>query len=336
MLAGYSGRQLLVGLAVAALVAVLAAMVLVLQQLVARYGAVLLRLQALEQGPGAAPTAPAFALPDLDGETVSLEVVLERGRPVLVAFLDPDCAHCGELVPDLARWQAAEDGVEVLVLSTGSVGANREKMASAPSLRVLLQDDWEVAKAYEIDGTPGAVLVGLDGRIAAPTAYAVDGIRSLHADVSAAIADAWGHEHHDHDHEGLHQVEPRPLAVGDPLPDVRVTTQAGDALEVADLPDDAVLLFWRTDCGFCEQITDDVRGAERDSEVYLVTGTPLEELRASGLSSPVLRERGSELSDALGVPGTPSAARVRGGAVDSELAVGGPAVLGLLGARVRA
>ena len=129
-------------LGVVLLLAVLATMALALRTLIRRYGAVLLRLEAIEQASGLAVPQPApdFRLPDLDGVEVGLDDVLADGRPALIVFISPTCHNCTELLPDLAAWQADPDHpLAVVVVSDGSVDDNRAKIDGVRSLRVLLQ-----------------------------------------------------------------------------------------------------------------------------------------------------------------------------------------------------
>ena len=44
---------------------------------------------------------------------------------------------------------------------------------------VLLQKDWEVSESYEVRGTPSAVLISADGKVASPVAGGAEGIRGL-------------------------------------------------------------------------------------------------------------------------------------------------------------
>ena len=44
---------------------------------------------------------------------------------------------------------------------------------------MLLQKDWEVSESYEVRGTPSAVLISPDGKIASPVAGGAEGIRGL-------------------------------------------------------------------------------------------------------------------------------------------------------------
>lgn len=111
-------------------------------------GAVLLRLEDLEIG--AAPNvklAPIFRLPGLDGEVLGLLDPLAEGRPALVAFISPTCVMCGESLRHLERGASFRDPLAV-VLSTGTVAVSRAKVGQISTLRMVLQDDWEIAHAH--------------------------------------------------------------------------------------------------------------------------------------------------------------------------------------------
>lgn len=333
-LRGYRAGQVAAGALFALLAAAVLVLALALRTLMGRYGAVLLRLEALEIATGTAPPrpAPAFALPDLDGQVVSLQDALDEGRPVLVAFLSPTCTLCSDLVPLLAAWQQ-EPGhpVTVVALSTGTAEANRDKLAGAP-LQVLLQEEDELTQAYGVQGTPAAFLLGVDGLIAAPPAHGLDAVVALHDAALRTLGDA-----HAHDGPEVHQIGQRPLAVGDVLPELVVGTDDGQVAALAEVTaTPSVLLFWRTDCGFCAGILDDVVALQDSAPLLLVSGTPGGTLRASGLTVPVLREQDGAVSQALRVPGTPAAVLVREGVVQSPVAVGGPDVIALIQRSVRA
>jgi peroxiredoxin len=130
-------------------------------------------------------TAPSFALATLDGETVTLNVLRARGRPVLLLFSDPACGACNALLPEIGRWQQeTEQHLTLALISRDSVEANRAKSSEHGIARVLLQQDREVAQAYGVPATPSAVLIRPDGMIGSPLAQGADAIRAL---VTAAI-----------------------------------------------------------------------------------------------------------------------------------------------------
>jgi peroxiredoxin len=131
--------------------------------------------------------APAFSLPALDGSTVSLESLVERGRPVLLVFSDPGCGPCSLLAPRLAEWQRDLRGqLSVWVVARGDLEENRAKAAEHGLRDLVLDADEAVADAYRTQGTPSAVLVGADGRVASPVAVAAYGIETLVAELTGA------------------------------------------------------------------------------------------------------------------------------------------------------
>lgn len=165
-------------------------------QLFRQNGRLLMRVSALEEGlasagpePALSPEprdvplaigepAPGFALPDLDGATMTLEDLLRPGRGVLLVFSDPGCGHCDPVLPLLGRARSAAD-VPVALVSQGSRAANLAKAGAHGVDPVLLQEDFQVADAYRIHGLPGAVLVDAEGRIASSRAVGAEEVAAL-------------------------------------------------------------------------------------------------------------------------------------------------------------
>lgn len=301
-------------------VAALLTMALALWTLMGRYGDTLVRLETLERRLGLAPqpVVPSFALPDLNGRTVDLDDVLANGRPALVAFTSPTCTHCAELLPELSAWQSDPDHpVSVVVLSTGTAEANHQKLDGLP-LEVLLRGSDVSMDDYEVQGTPAAVLVGTDRTRLADVAHAPSGVRALHDWYVQA-------------HTPAAEEPTYPSRKGEDLPALTTLSDQNDEpLALSDLPDNEVLVFWRVDCGFCEQILPEVRDLQDKSPIRLVTMSDQEALRQTGLTAALVRDPNADLNGWLGIPGTPSAVQVRNGKIDSDLAVGGPSVLELL------
>lgn len=82
---------------------------------------------------------------------------------------NPSCGYCRSLHEDILSWEASPPaGAPALVIvSAGeAVGVKAEGFAS----QVLLDPEWTVSGALGADGTPMAVLVAADGRIASPVA----------------------------------------------------------------------------------------------------------------------------------------------------------------------
>jgi len=142
-------------------------------------------LNGAQQGPEAAglpvgAAAPTFKLQGLYGETLTFEALRARGKPVLLVFTDPNCGPCNALLPGIGRWQQEHaEELSVSLISRGTPEENHTKSSEHGLTGVLLQEDWEVSEAYQVEGTPGAVLVQPDGTIGSPVVAGSEAIQSL-------------------------------------------------------------------------------------------------------------------------------------------------------------
>lgn len=106
---------------------------------------------------------PALQLSRLDGREIDLAAAIERDTVLL--FWNPGCGYCRSMHEDVLAWEAAPpaDSPALVVVSAGEpVSVKAENFAS----EVLLDPEWTVSGALGADGTPMAVLVSADGRIA--------------------------------------------------------------------------------------------------------------------------------------------------------------------------
>jgi peroxiredoxin len=160
-------------------------------QLLRQHGRLLARLDMVEaklggqvktapEGLPIGTRAPPFALPSPDAGTVTLEHLLGHGRPVLLIFSDPACGPCAALLPVISQWQRTHgDRLTVAVISSGGGDALGAITDQNLIRHVGLQLDREVAEAYHVHGTPAAVLVDPDGRVASPLAAGRDAVVKL-------------------------------------------------------------------------------------------------------------------------------------------------------------
>ncbi|MEX0786026.1 MAG: TlpA disulfide reductase family protein, partial [Dehalococcoidia bacterium] len=111
--------------------------------------------------------APAFSLPGIDGELVSLEAL--RGLPLLLVFGSPTCAPCKGLIPDLNVFaeERASD-LRVLFLSRGEVEAT-QRFASENDLQVPVatHPDEQLPEQYKARVTPFAFVIDAEGVVRA-------------------------------------------------------------------------------------------------------------------------------------------------------------------------
>lgn len=179
--------------AAAVLVAIIAALGWLCLTLFRRYGRLLVRLEEVENDAAVLPVpnldsfglppgvpAPGFALPALADGIVGLHDLLSIGKPVLLVFADPSCGSCGAILPEIrAIEESGSPPVTVAVITRGDVAANQDKLSPYGFERVILQTDMEIASAFNVPGTPGAVIISPNGAIASRTALGVPAIQEL-------------------------------------------------------------------------------------------------------------------------------------------------------------
>ena len=126
--------------------------------------------------------APEFELAASHGGTTSLQQLLARGTSVVLVFVHPGCDICGTLAGELPRWQhRLRDRLTIAVITNGNVTENLAwgRDRGLGEIPMLVQQGNEAALRYRVRGTPSAVLVDADGRIAAPVARGPIAIREL-------------------------------------------------------------------------------------------------------------------------------------------------------------
>jgi thiol-disulfide isomerase/thioredoxin len=140
--------------------------------------------------------APGFSILGADGETITLDELRSRGKPVALIFGEPGCGPCSVLVPELQRWRQALAGD----LTLGLVGIDtylryeavaarngtsiHETYERNPDLAAEADQLHAVFAAYRLRATPSAVLVTPEGTIASAT---VDGRPAIKALIRLAV-----------------------------------------------------------------------------------------------------------------------------------------------------
>ena len=200
------------------------------------------------------------------------------------------------------------------MLSTGERDAISEKFGDV----VVHAHEQSVRDHYRMEYTPGAIVVSSDGLITTPPSYGSEEVRRLYQALTGrGPADF--------------EIGPPPVREGDPHRTRHRARRCAHA-RCRRGRTDAVLLFWDTTCGFCEQITDEVVRRQDSVPLLLVLrGTDVDVVRESGLTAPIAVDP-RLLSAERCRPSTPVAVRLRDGKVASALAVGGPEVLDFLSA----
>jgi thiol-disulfide isomerase/thioredoxin len=324
------------GVVVCALLVVIAGL---LTQVLRQQGRMLLRFDGIEQrlgidGPARASAqprvgltpgtpAPPFSVPDLDGVARNLGHLLNAKKPALLVFSNPACGPCQALMPEIAEWRRdLRDRLTIALITEESADANRKYGPIIGADLVLVQREREIATAYEAHGTPLAVAITANGRIASYVAQGAEAIRQL---VQAIRA-------------GELPVFPgsTAIAVGEAAPDFTLPTLAGGRIALGDLRGrPALLLFWNQHCGFCQRMLPELKAWEANesanaARLLVVSAGSIDDLAGLGLSATVSLDEGSSVAHAFGANGTPMAVLLDSeGRVASALAAGAHAFFAL-------
>lgn len=112
--------------------------------------------------------APPFSLADLEGNTVTLDDLQERGEVVVLNFWFTDCPPCRREIPELSAFAAEHPDVPLVGISidtrlsgSGLLARSRRLGVDYP---VLHDPEMRVAGAYGVGVYPTTVLVR-EGRI---------------------------------------------------------------------------------------------------------------------------------------------------------------------------
>lgn len=323
-----------------------------LLHLLPQQGRILLRLEEVEATLGVGPIfglpvgepAPEFELRGLDGDTVSLTGLRAPGHPVLLFFMNPDCAPCDALLPDIARWQREyAEWVTVTVISRGSVEANRAKAERHGLQMVLIQKAREVGERYQIDSTPSAVLISAQGEIASQIGYGAESIRERLRQAVNERSDAPAEEVTNDAGDHYQPVPSATPGIGQSAPALVLPDLAGETFDLADARGTSTLiLFWSPSCGFCQQMLPELKAWERkrgdgSPRLLVVSSGTVVENRAMGFTSPVVLDADGSVMRRFGAAGTPTAVLVdAGGRIASALATGAREVMALARTRRRA
>jgi len=371
-------------------------------QLLRQNGRLLLRLEELEQrlnelefGEPSEPEGlplctegPAFELPDLAGERKSLAQF--REQPVLLVFFNPDCGFCREMMPKLAALpnpseirsigresapspvpenqsrltSAATAGSPLpLIVTTGDAEQNRQLFAEHKvSCPVLLQNDGDVAKAYQAHGTPSGYLIGADGKIASKLAMGAEallklasqpapelplspnggeGVRRTGEGESQDLANRFGNRS-----LARSKIKRDGLKAGTPAPEFTLPRLDGNGdLSLSELRGKRVLLvFSSPGCGPCDKLAPELEKFHRENpELHVIMigkGEPAEnraKVKAHSLTFPIVLQQQWEISRRYAMFATPIAYLIdERGVIARDLAVGSDAILDLLALEDRA
>lgn len=126
--------------------------------------------------------APEFELFDAADTKTTLAALLAPGRDLLLVFVHPGCELCAALARELPRWRdRTRDALTIVVVGNGDAVEQEtwgveQGLGDIPS---LVQRGNEAALRYRVRGTPSAVLIDAEGRVAASVARGAIAVREL-------------------------------------------------------------------------------------------------------------------------------------------------------------
>jgi methylamine dehydrogenase accessory protein MauD len=138
------------------------------------------------EGLAVGTSAPDIQLSTIDGRLRKLGDYLADGRPALLVFVSSGCLPCAELLPRLGEWQRGVGADSVVIVANGTPEDYRDVAAEHGLQNVLLDEDDTVSQLFDVRGTPAAVLVDADMRIATPIAGGSDQVEALWLKLGAA------------------------------------------------------------------------------------------------------------------------------------------------------
>lgn len=123
--------------------------------------------------PGLPVGAPA---PTLDGLAVMSGAAPKfADRETLVLFWNPGCGFCRSMHEDLLAWEAGANGSSPQLVLVSS-GDEESTVAEGFRSPVLLDPDWTLGKAFSAGGTPTAVMIDVEGRVASEVMVGAEAI----------------------------------------------------------------------------------------------------------------------------------------------------------------
>ncbi len=269
----------------------------------------------------------AFSLPNSKGTNVELNDLLTDRKPLLLFFVGANCNPCQQLLPEIDGWQE-ELGSKVKFVFISS-GKPKENIAKFGKERILLlQKDREVAELFEAQWTPTMVFVNADGVLASRPAVGDIAIRELFAKIRKL----------DFDNKIILVKPIDDSKIGDKLPEFELPNSLAKSTKNTNfIGKKSIAVFWSITCPHCVAFLEEFRNwdvnktTDEPNLVIFSTGSA-ENMKELGFRSTSVTDSEWEVSNLIGMEGTPSAILINeDGQFASETAVGAKNILALLG-----
>lgn len=107
-------------------------------------------------------TAPAFALPAVQGGTVALSTL--QGKSTLLAFVTAECPYCQKFQKKLEAFELNGDQ-QLVFICTGEEGARKISETYSFTYSVLIDSAGAISQAYKTPGVPTVYQVDAAGKV---------------------------------------------------------------------------------------------------------------------------------------------------------------------------
>jgi thiol-disulfide isomerase/thioredoxin len=101
-----------------------------------------------------------------------------RGNRTVLLFWNPTCGYCQQMLPDVMQWERerASDALALLVISSGPIEANKSQGFRS---RVVLDNQFVAGETFGVSGTPSAMLLDEQGKVASGVAVGKEAVLAL-------------------------------------------------------------------------------------------------------------------------------------------------------------
>jgi thiol-disulfide isomerase/thioredoxin len=119
----------------------------------------------VDEGLPVGSSAPTLELLGIGGAIEPL--VDPLGKSTVLLFWNPGCGYCQSMLPALLAWEKDKDysAPRLVVVSSGDT---EETLEDGFRSTIVLDPEFKVGQAFEAGGTPMAVVVDAEGKIASP------------------------------------------------------------------------------------------------------------------------------------------------------------------------
>jgi thiol-disulfide isomerase/thioredoxin len=275
---------------------------------------------------------PDFELPDISGKKVRFEHLLANAKPMLFFFVGPNCTPCKALYPEIETWQEEfKDKLNFVLVSSGKPDENTGSFTGSLGAELLLQTNRELADKVHAKWTPTAIFVSADGNVASHPAVGDAAIREL---LGKIRGEDLGREYVFFSNGNNH----REIRIGNKIPSAELKTLDGETFMTDELLGSKTLaVFWSLSCPHCRNMIGQLKEWEEtksphDPKLIIFSDGDPEELRETGITTPIVLDPNYTASAEFGMYGTPSGVLVdENGIIATEPGIGAPNIWSLIG-----